>query len=256
MNKTKIFLLIGLVIFSSALISASFLESLGKENVCTMLNISEETCNSLWCEEVVGCNYSIEKESCICQEYVFINVTTETEINNSQFYNKTEVDKILAEFNISFNAVNLTETNGTIGNQTFKEYVDERFKTLLSSTDEKIDELKWDFFENDKSGIDPVFIILGVVVLVIIGFAFFKKKNENPEEQLPFSKGNARPIHKKIQSSREMERHEEIEDLKKQIEEFKKNPSGEVEETPKKLTAEEELEKVKKEIEDLKRSLK
>jgi len=263
MKKTDWLIIIGILILIMILAVFPFIVSaswvIPKDVTCEMLNISGGLCDNLWCE-IIDCEYDSTLEACMCDK--IINKTVECDIeeylDEDEFEERVEeiilkmVNESIEDFNEGYD-FDESDVNKT--------YLDNRFKEFLTSTDSKLEDIKDDvrginYRPYDSNGdINPTYII--IAVLLIGGILLFmnqtKQKGSNPITQ-----GEAQTVHRKIQTSQEISKEGQIEELKKQLkdkeEQEKKELKNKLEEKKKEKTEEEnKVEGLKKQIEELKK---
>lgn len=215
MNKKLIFLF--LFAISLSFVSAGFFESFGKTQLCIMLNLSNDDCDNFWCQEIVECDYNSSLHACICTQIINQTIiVNNTNITSVDYYNKSEIDKLLNETKEGINLTNFNNS-GVIENKTVKEYVDDKIKRVITNTDDKIDDA---LYGKKDSDFNPLWIVVGFLALIILGSFVLKGKNINfggtkEEEIKPTEK--PRNASRKIQTRKDLEKDDEIIKLKEEL---------------------------------------
>jgi hypothetical protein len=206
LNNILKFLVWGLIIFVlcilvSVLISSAWV--LPKYPTCSMLNFTENDCDEAWCN-IINCNYNSTLEACVCSESASVNIS----ISGKYYYNKTEIEKMLKDMNITINNTLKTSQGDVKLNASSIELILEAVNKVLENrtdeltesnrrllTEEEIMDVIEDVVfrsnreENTNSSLtntEILLIVVGLFVLVILGYfakTYLEKKYTNPEQK-------------------------------------------------------------------------
>lgn len=215
----KIFLagifLILVISFASAI---SLEELLGKNKTCEILNISENSCNKVWCESVNDGNYSDEKELCILtiNNTIILNNTNQT---NSTQLNISELEEKLG---LNFSNGSLLEQIENITKSNMEELNKNLTSNFVTKSEFNGEEKK----SSDDSGNKIIGIIFAigffVLIVIIIVLLVISKKQDNNGNDEHEGKRYKRTIH----AREELEDKERIRELEKKLKKEKSKKSN------------------------------
>lgn len=220
MNKLQFFMrMLWTILIMSAIVlivisvaSASWV--IPKTTTCNMMNLTGSECDMVWCN-VIDCTYNSSLEACVC-------ITEINTFNESEYWNKTqveeqlriEVDNQLEAYNESiFNNSRTIIINNTLTNNT---NFDEKLLQLRTDLEGDIRDLNYNTKSSGIGDLNITWILLFIVV--VFGFIAFKDKIKiGVGEQSKASQGNAPSFQRKIQSTKEMGKDEQIKEQGEQI---------------------------------------
>lgn len=198
MRYEKIFICFLAVFLSLTLILGAW--PLGKTTTCNMLNATTyEECDILWCE-IIDCSYNYSNMACSCPYGGSIVINNQT-INQTGFYNKTEIDALLNSLNTSIKNYTINNTDNDWRNHTDTSIMALR-DSLSDRLDEEIQDLR-DYVRgyggsSNAGGIDTG-VLIGIVVIIagLIGFmSWNSRKTAEKREDRKEAKGLKRKFRK------------------------------------------------------------
>jgi hypothetical protein len=180
----KALLIIAAILVALVIIQGVFAATwpLTKPVTCSVLNLTTDACDIFWCNSVIGCEYNLTLSACICREIInetmfncTANSTISYAINNTDYYNKTEIGVIISG--------NITEAKSNMSS-----YADSKDMSLRDSLADRFDRI-----ESDLSNIggtaapakDIPYTFIGLVVIVVaalVGFGVWTKVKEKDKK--------------------------------------------------------------------------
>jgi len=190
-----------------------------KAKSCESFNVTGIDCDRFWCESIQEGNYSVEKELCIfvinntIVSNMTSNETSNATINETNFYNKSDIDKMISDVKINF--------------------------TQKYALQDDFDDLKDEVYEIKpaKEGITSTELTIGFLILIVVAGVFYFM-NQNKQQKTPLQLGLAQLEVPKIQTTKEKEKEYDVKEVLKKIGDLEKQKSKKTK--PKKKKEEEE----------------
>lgn len=215
----KIILAIGLI-FLLGVVSASWI--IPKSTTCSMMNVTGNACDQLWCN-IIECSYNSSIEACVCiNEVNQFNESTYLNKSETEKMIQTEVDNRLEAYNESiFNKTISIELNSSATNSSVSE---DKLLQLRTDLMGEINDLKDEGTSKNSNPLGSLnitwLLIGGLALMGLWGWNNNKKKNKENDSQS--NQGNAPSVQRKIQSTKEMNKEEQIDKLLNELKEQRK----------------------------------
>lgn len=201
---------------------------LNKEATCNMFNITGVSCETFWCNNIQGGNYSTQNETCVVREIInetiIYNVSNNSTGNYTVYYGLNETER-KAELE-KYLGINLSQGNahdlilGEAYNFTENETLEYMKKLYANSSNNEDYEPTASRKSNAPVGL-LILLAMLLVFVVILGIGMLsKKKMETFDEN-----SNARQS-RKIQPMNELSKDEKIRLLERELKKSKKTPTS------------------------------
>ena len=204
-------IVIAMIGFCLKLVSSAWV--IPKATTCQMMNVTGTDCDTTWCN-VIDCSYNSSLEACVCIKEV--NVTNETGEINSEV--KSYIHNEITKFNKTLQNTTINKTTN-VDSINITEFEGKLLKLRTDLSDD-INDLKYNLNQDDSSPLFNNSSLTLVLIFGVIGFVVLFIMKNQPQKSLmktPIENGDAPSIHKKIQTTSEMNKDERIKEQSEQI---------------------------------------